>query len=233
MRTQDIAIHPDQIDILSILKNVPTARFSDLKVNSLENDLLNYHLKHLIQKGFLKKEGQTYSLTIKGSQLISHIPLREKYCDLFKTSVALYVVKDGKILVQRRKRQPFLGDVVTIAGKIRWGETAENTAKRKLKEEAGLDASFKLLGVMRKTRLMKGEVIEDTLYHICFANDSTGELIAENDHGGNYWETFDKYKEGLQETKDINEGNIEIIKRLKLNNFSMFYFHEIGEIKEY
>jgi 8-oxo-dGTP pyrophosphatase MutT (NUDIX family) len=44
-----------------------------------------------------------------------------------------------QLLVQKRLKEPYFGYKGFISGKIRYGEKIFETAKRELKEEAGLD----------------------------------------------------------------------------------------------
>src|SRR5437660_10815737 len=54
----------------------------------------------------------------------------------------------GRVLLIRRKNDPFRGQYAFPGGFIEVGETAENCAVRELKEETGIEAgSLRLIGV--------------------------------------------------------------------------------------
>ena len=56
--------------------------------------------------------------------------------------------EQDRVLLIRRKNQPFQGQYAFPGGFIETGETAENAARRELKEETGIEAGdLRLLGV--------------------------------------------------------------------------------------
>ncbi len=58
------------------------------------------------------------------------------------------VIKDGKLVLIRRKNWPFKGCYALPGGFVEYGEKVEEAVKREVKEETGLDAGIKkLLGV--------------------------------------------------------------------------------------
>lgn len=60
----------------------------------------------------------------------------------------MVLVENGKILLIKRAREPFRGEWATPGGRIDDGETAEQCAKREMKEETGLDIEIiKLTGL--------------------------------------------------------------------------------------
>ncbi len=54
----------------------------------------------------------------------------------------MVLVENGKILLVLRGREPFKGQWATPGGRIEEGETAEECAKREMKEETGLDVEI-------------------------------------------------------------------------------------------
>lgn len=136
-------IHEFQISILRELLFKPNARFRDLKTIDIENDHFNFHLKQLIKSGFVKKENERYSLTEKGKEYANRIDtdtlLLERQA---KVSVALHAVRKRngvlEYLMHHRLKEPYFGWYGSHSGKIRWGETPLDCAKREFLEETGL-----------------------------------------------------------------------------------------------
>ncbi len=76
-------------------------------------------------------------------------------------AVDVVVVRDGKILLVRRKKEPFAGKWALPGGIIEEGESAEEAAIREVKEETGLSVKITgLVGVFSKPdRDPRGRVI--------------------------------------------------------------------------
>jgi ADP-ribose pyrophosphatase YjhB (NUDIX family)/predicted transcriptional regulator len=231
-------LDPIQKQILQKLITQKNARFSQLQPENIENDLFNYHLKFLIQKGLINKTEKSYSLTTDGVKVISNFNVQGDVANLFKASVALYVVKDLKtkpqMLMQRRKRVPFQGDVTSVAGKILWGERVEYAAKRKLFEETGLVANFNLIGILRKTRLDDSDkVLEDTIYHCCYADNPTGNLLGDTVYGDNFWLPFDQVMDAIANNIDGGVESMKEVENVLNGRLEMHYFHQISRVREY
>ncbi len=229
---------------LEILARLTTSsgglRYSEMKPDDeyLENDLYNYHLQFLVKNELVRKEGNLYQITEKGKVLTTNIDALGKVQQLFKVSVALQVVRqvNGKreILRHKRFRHPFYGDVTSVSGKVHHGELIEQAAKRKLLEETGLQAEFTHLGVIRKIRKDKqGNLIEDTFYHVCYAENPEGELIAKNVYGENFWTDFNQAIELLKSNVDTGKHDLEILNRIRNQNFDFFYWQQTAEIEKY
>lgn len=183
---------PIQNHILSKLKNAKSLRYSELQPEKVPNDLFNYHLQFLVKKEFLVKSDEGYSLSEKG---IKHVadpyPQNNTITSLFKINVITIVsrIVDGKIeiLNQIRKSNPSYGKVGVMGGVVLKGELIETAANRKLKQETGLEAEFKLLGSERRIMYKNGELFSDVLFPIAYSDTCEGHLIEDSDFGHNMW----------------------------------------------
>lgn len=170
---------------------------------------------------------------------MSNIDLKGKTYDLFRFSVTVYVIKiiDGKkhILVQKRKRYPYYDDITTVVGKIKKGELIKDAAKRKLKEETGLDIKdVKVLGILRKIRLnKKGDLVEDVVYNACYAENPKGVLQESNEWGENRWCDIDEFIEIQKKNIDYGPYDGEITLRIKNEEFTPFHFEQISTVRDY
>ena len=205
MNTIEFKVHFFQREILKKLITAEKGhKFSELMINGLESEHMNYHLKQLLTLGLISKSGQIYKLTDKGkdytnlmddnNQLIEKQP---------KTSVILKAVRkregsdEYEHLVCKRLKQPYYGKVGRLTGKVRFGEMLQEAALRELYEETGLVAdTFWLEKVYHKMRFRKEtkEVIQDVNFYIFYLTDFHGDFISENDIQENFWITESEAK---------------------------------------
>jgi 8-oxo-dGTP pyrophosphatase MutT (NUDIX family) len=190
-------LSPIQNHILSKLKNAKSLRYSELQPKKIPNDLFNYHLQFLVKKEFIIKSDEGYSLSQKG---IKHVadpyPQNDAITSLFKINVITMVsrVVDGKleILNQIRKSNPSYGKIGVPGGVVLKGELIEPAATRKLKQETGLNATFRLVGCERRIMYKSGELFSDLMFPIAYADSFSGELNVDSDFGHNMWVPIDE-----------------------------------------
>lgn len=211
-----------QQEILAKLIQAKTLRYSEARPPRVENDLYNYHLQFLVDKGYVTKHNGTYSLSSEGK---IHVSVKDPLsptglkADTFKLGVLTLVLDtsgpETKVLNQTRHRQPFYGQKGIMGGSIKKGEFVVEAARRKLKVETGLEADFELISFIRKISVnKKNEIVSDVLFHLCLGRNPKGELLKETIYGENFWTTvpesiinesasprFDKVLEVLNELK--------------------------------
>ncbi len=237
-------MNPIQKDILTkLIQSISPLSFSHMLPDTLklESDRFNYHLKQLVQKGFIKKEQNEYKLTERGLKLTSDFTAKGQTFDKFKVSVALCIIRkvDNKkssrvILVQKRLRHPFYGDKNTISGKVERGEEIIQTATRKLKEETGLIADFKYVGTLRNCKKDEnGNILEDTFYYYCYTENPKGKLQGSNEYGENFWVPTNEFIGIIKNSEDVAKMDIQVFERLLNGNFDLFFFEQFKVIKNY
>jgi 8-oxo-dGTP pyrophosphatase MutT (NUDIX family) len=193
----NVKLHHYQKELIKKLVTKPTLRFNELLIEELESEHMNYHLKQLIDYGFVTKIKTRYALSDSGKDFSN---LMDSETDLIekqpKTSVIIRAVRKNKkgeteFLMTKRLRQPYLGKVGAPTGKVRFGETLQEAAKRELYEETGLTAGkWTLQEVYRKMR-KKGESdwVQDVIFYIFLAQQIKGNLIKKTHVQENFWVT--------------------------------------------
>jgi len=88
------------------------------------------------------------------------------------------IIKNGKILLVKRRNEPFKGRWALPGGFVEYGETVEKAVLREVKEETGMDAKIKkLVGVYSNpARDPRGHTIS-----IVFLLEGEGDAIAGDD----------------------------------------------------
>lgn len=196
----ELKIHDFQISILRELLFKPGARFRDLKKVDATNDHFTFHINRLIEEGLVKKEGGKYFLTDEGKELGSQMDTSSlKLEKQAKVHVALHPVRvrNGKIeyLIHRRSKSPYIGWSGSPSGKIRWGETPLECAKRELAEETGLTGVPHLKQIVHFHVYNKeGKFLEDKYFWIYRVDNLKGKLLRKTEEGENFWMGEEEYR---------------------------------------
>jgi len=227
-----------QKQILTKLITSDSLRYSELQIKTIENDLFNYHLQYLKKNNLIEKINEKYSLSNFGKIYIQKIDASGKEYDYFKNSVILHVIKKEKvkkyILLQKRIRHPYKGDIQPPSGKIMLGEKIEDAGSRKLLEETGLVGNPKLIGIIRKVRRDKNlQIIEDTNYHILIFTNVKGELKEKTPFGENFWVTFDEARKFEKKNITASKYSQEILNIVEKGTKKFVYFQEELELKNF
>lgn len=177
-------LHKTQLGILKKLLFSKSLRYSKLKPNkNLGNNKLDFHLNQLILSEYIIKSGNEYVLTSTGKEYANRIDTDiNKVAIQAKLSVFVCCLREnkGKIqyLIYTRLKQPFYGCQGFPSGKIMYGESVIDTAKRELFEETNLSGDPKIVGLKhfrvyeRKTQ----KLVEDKFMFLCVVRNPKGTL---------------------------------------------------------
>lgn len=222
-------MHPIQSGILEKFMYKTRLRFRDLLPADIRSEHFTYHLKELIKQGYLKNGKVFYTLTNKGKDFIGS--LDEQTLDIEKNpkvSVLIYIRKKDKkeryeYLMHKRLKQPYFGKVGNITGKVKYGESLKDAAKRELLEETGLSGRVKLNHFYHKIRkTQKGETVQDSIFAVFLVEEPKGRLVQPKD-GKFFWielgnlykrkDLFDDVKENFKKLLDDSYFFVEDIDR--------------------
>ncbi len=229
MNNLNKGLHEVQVSILRELLFNNGANFASLNRLGLTNDHFTFHIKKLIKDGLIEKEDKSYFLTQRGKTTASIIDVSALKLEKFGSpSVALTAKKkeDGKtyLLFHQRLKEPYYGYFGFINGKIRFGDTSEQTAIREFEEETGLKGKPKNICVYHKLRGPgKHEIHLDHFFFVYLMTNVKGEL-RNSIEGKNFWFTPDEAKKLKMYTGMINL--IDIVMKEKQVPYFEWYFKE-------
>lgn len=210
--TQPKQLHDHQLKILKKLVLTPELRFNQLLSEDIDSELMNYHLQKLMEYDLVQKVELHYSLTNIGKDYTNLLDDNvEKIERQPKTGVIIRAARYNKEkkshedLFMKRLRTPYYGKVGRVGGKVQFGETLEQAARRELKEETGLDAgTLTLERIFHKLRHdANGTFVQDVIFYIFFTADVSGELTPRTPYQENFWATRSEVEDGMDPYDDI------------------------------
>lgn len=223
-------LHEYQMSILKELLFNPESRFSKLNKINIPNEHFSFHINRLLAEELIIKENGKYSLSIKGKEFANRMDTESLVLERQgKLCIAIHAVRINKgvteYLMQKRLKEPMYGWYGSHSGKIRWGETPLECAKREFLEETGLSGEFTLKGIVHyHVRLAKTDengtqtstelsVLEDKYFWVYKVENTSGILIEKIDGGENMWMTEKEFRklpnvfESMDNIKSVLDSN--------------------------
>ena len=136
-------LHHIQKEIIMSLAHHSPQRFSQLQPADIPNNTFSYHLKRLVQDGFVTQVENGYEATRKALKTLQYTADQNgKTTNNPVFITAVYVTnREGKVLLLRRSNPPFVGWYCVPAGLVHQGENLEQAALRELFEKSSIEAS--------------------------------------------------------------------------------------------
>jgi len=168
--------------------------FSKLNKDGLSSDHFSFHLKQMIRDELIEKRSGRYYLTPKGLDVAGVLDTEslklEKQGKVSVIMAGTRMIGDQKqYLLQQRLKEPFFNYWGFMTGKIRFGDSSLDTAKREFHEECGLHGQPKFLGLVHRLRgPAKSDILLDNYFLIYRFENPVGELV-DRPEGHNQWLT--------------------------------------------
>jgi 8-oxo-dGTP pyrophosphatase MutT (NUDIX family) len=221
MMSLEVTVHEAQTKILRELLFRPHAGYAELqKPTGLTSDHFNFHIARLVELKLVEKVARgKYQLSARGKEYANKMDTDNNTIEKQpKSAVILGVEKIIRgvphYLLQERRKHPYYGFWGFPSGKIRWGETVLEAAARELKEETGLSAAYRYVGLYHEHAYQQetGELLEDKLFHIIHCTNPHGTLVTEFEGGRNAWLTKDEM-EAKEKVYSSADTELEMLHR--------------------
>ena len=212
-------------EILQKLMYNSKLHYNEIWNKKVPSSKFNYYIKQLISKGLIEKDkDKRYMLTDIGNQYIAELNTKKlvKQTIPITCSFVLCIKQEGEstyVLLQQRKKQPYLGMLNIPGGKVEFGENTYDAGVRELFEESKLVVKdMKLKSIDEIITLYESENVFAHIIaymYVCF--DFSGELEVENEEGKMIWIDIEDIN-SLNDSKDIFPNLVEIIPKLVQTN---------------
>lgn len=184
--------HHVQRSIVYRLAFADGLRFSELKPDAIENKLFTYHLKKVVDAGYVHKDHDgLYTLTPEGRRLGVHVLETQNILPELPDSVLFLVIRrksDGAWLFYRRGTHPLKGRVGFMHARPDNIHSTAQTAAEACLAKTGLTGNFKALGG-GFFRVYEDDNLESfTHYTLLVCEDAQGELTENDQTAEYYWD---------------------------------------------
>lgn len=171
-------MHWIQKHIIDLLMKHDLLRFSELRAEGVESNLFQYHLKYLLKQKMVEKVSGGYSLGPKG------LYYADRYSAEFSgerpqpkiITIAVVKNREGKVFLQQKPRQPWIGYYHLPAGKIHAGEITDEAASREFEEKTGVRIVDMLFRALVHVQIYKNESLVSDFFGFIFSETYDGDI---------------------------------------------------------
>ena len=169
--------HAIQKYVIDQLTYTKVARFSDLRPVHTDTNVFSYHLKALIKEGLIKKVDDGYTLAVTGLSYVDRVGPKNHLTQMQPKIVSMLLIQNshGDMLLQRRKKQPYIDTWTLPYGKIQIDDISiEIAAQRVAKDRLGLiNQPLRHIGICYIRVASDNDILSTTMTHVySFKNDA-------------------------------------------------------------
>lgn len=186
-------MHWIQRHILKELAVADSRRYTELKPESVEGNLFQYHARDLENQGLISREDKAYTLTVKGKAFVANLSLtRDMKRRVQPRVITMIVAKNDQNdwLLFKWKRQPYRGRVSFPSGRLGFGEDLCESAADQLRNKTGYEADLSYIG----TVIMQNEG-DHIVAQAFVATNLTGAHGSDGLTGESFWANLDQVAE--------------------------------------
>jgi len=186
--------------ILKVLAFSDTQRYKELKPDSVDGNLFQYHAKQLEKLGLIERKSTGYRLTSAGKIFVADLS-QTKLMNARKTprvvTMIIAVNKQGQHLLFKWKRQPYRGLISFVFGRQIYGQPAIESAKEQLFFKTGYSAKLNYLGYADIVNKQQDDIIDHLSVSIFEAKDLKEESSPDGLTGEYFWGSPKDYRPSI------------------------------------
>lgn len=133
-------MHHIQRAILLKLAASSYMRFSQLQPSHIPNNTFSYHLKKLVELGYIEPSSHGYSATRKALKIVQDLDGQQRQTRPVTLAVLFITNPAGEVLLIERDSEPFKNWLGAPSGIIHGGESLQQAAVRELHENTTIIA---------------------------------------------------------------------------------------------
>lgn len=154
-------MHIYQKQILDQLRKHATMRYTELQPDGVESSHFTYHLQQLIKQGDVMHVSRgTYALTTQGQFAVDRLSRGTVNPKTSPKVISYTLLKDtAYYYLQRKDKEPYMGMLNMIGGKIHLDEFSVEASVREVYEKTGLKISNPIHCGTAEIRITRGAVL--------------------------------------------------------------------------
>lgn len=188
--------HDMKRKILQKLIYKHSLKFSELCEN-LPSSQFNFHLQYLIDAGIIEKKDGKYNLTKEFNHIGNYLDVEPMMIEKPPLSVVTAIIFNedkSQILLQFRKKKPFMHLWTCPTAKAKFHEHFNDTLKREIKEETGLQVEGEMKAIFSERIFENDRQVMHDIVHWFECRVICGELH-DDVAGENKWIDVNKLRD--------------------------------------
>ncbi|MEI6850006.1 MAG: winged helix-turn-helix transcriptional regulator, partial [archaeon] len=142
--------------ILNLFLKNNKLKFNEIEKNlDIRSNKLAYHMKKLVEKGVLVKEGESYSLSEASEYMIPYLSEKNNVLSI----ILIKLGKGKEVFLYGREKRPFKGYLSMPGGRLLIGESIKEAVKRIMKTKHVIDANLVKINSVSLENIKKGNKI--------------------------------------------------------------------------
>lgn len=154
-------MHYIQKHILDRLRESELVRYTQLNPGNIESGHFRYHMRQLVQDGYVTQiDRGLYALSKDGQKLVDKLSGGKIKAHAMPKIITYTLLRhNNAVLLYKKPKQPYMGLLNMVGGKIHEGETTQQASIREVKEKTGLDIKEPRLAGVFEIFIKKDEEI--------------------------------------------------------------------------